>query len=72
MNPQVIRDLVHRQPFEPFEIRLSNGEVHAVKHPEFIIITANRLIVVDPDTDRMSLLSIIHVAEVRMLQAASN
>ena len=34
MNADAIRDYLRREPFEPFVIRMSNGEVHEVRHPE--------------------------------------
>ena len=27
MNAETIRELLHRQPFEPLEVRLSNGDI---------------------------------------------
>ena len=34
MNADAIREFLHREPFEPFVIRMSNGETHEVRHPE--------------------------------------
>jgi hypothetical protein len=70
MHADAIRELLHRQPFEPFELVMSSGEVHQVKHPEFAILSPSRLIVVDPVTDRLAILSLVHITEVRMLQPA--
>ena len=62
-----IRELLHRQPFEPFEVRLSNGDVHIVKHPECVVVTKTRLIIVDLDADRVTIASLLHVASVSMI-----
>ncbi len=70
MNAQAVREMLHRRPFEPFEIIMSSGERHVVRHPEFAIVTANRVFVVDPDTERTSFLALLHVSEMRVLQAA--
>ena len=70
MDIEAIRELLHRQPFEPFEIVMSSGEVHQVKHPEFAILSPSRVVIVDPVTERLAILSRVHITEVRMPQAA--
>lgn len=52
MNMETIREWLRRAPFEPFELRFSNGEVHRVRHPENVALGKNRIIIVDPKTDR--------------------
>jgi hypothetical protein len=49
---------------------MSSGEVHQVKHPEFAIVSPSRVVVVDPVTERLAILSRVHITEVRMPQAA--
>lgn len=34
MNMDTIREWLRKQPFEPFELHMSNGEVFRVGHPE--------------------------------------
>lgn len=70
MNAEAIGELLLRRPFEPFEIVMSSRETHLVKHPEFVILLPSRLVVTDPVTDRMAVLSLIHITEVRLLQPA--
>jgi hypothetical protein len=70
MNMETIREWLHRAPFEPFEIRLSNGEVHQVRHPEYVALGKNRIIIVDPETDKAVHCALIHVNSVSALQAA--
>jgi len=67
MNSDAIRELLKRQPFEPFEVRLSNGDVHVVKHPECVIVTKTRLIIADLDADRVTIVALLHVAAVSMI-----
>lgn len=69
MNMETIREWLNRAPFEPFELRLSNGEVHQVRHPENVALGKNRLIIVDPETDRAVHCSLIHVNSIAALQA---
>lgn len=70
MNPDAVRELLKRQPFEPFEVRMSNGDRHEVRHPEFVIVTAGRMVVADPVSDRLSILSLTNVVELRIAQPA--
>jgi hypothetical protein len=67
MNAEYFRDLLRRQPFEPFAVHLSGGEVHAVRHPENAAVTQTRLVIVDPEADRVTVCSLLHVPSVEML-----
>jgi hypothetical protein len=70
MNMETIREWLNQQPFEPFALRMSNGEAHEVRHPENVALGKNRLIVVDPHLDRAAHLSLIHVNVIEALQSA--
>ena len=52
MNVEAVREMLNQWPFEPFEVVMSSGERHVVKHPEFAILMASRLIVADPVADQ--------------------
>ena len=69
MNADAIREMLDRRPFEPFEIIMSSGERHLVKHPEFAILMLSRVIVTDPVADRAAILSLEHVTELRPSQS---
>jgi len=45
----VIREALHRQPFEAFTIRLADGRKLAVGHPDFVAVGPRRAIVIGPD-----------------------
>jgi len=70
MNPDTIRDFLRRQPFEPFAIRMSNGEVHEVRHPECAIVMKTKVILRYPEEDRAVDCALIHVNTIEPLQAA--
>ena len=36
MHDDRIRDFLRNQPFKPFDIRVSDGRVYTVDHPEFV------------------------------------
>lgn len=71
MNADTIREVLRRTPFEPFEVRMSSGEVHKVNHPEFAMVTPGRLVIADPETERIAILSLFHITEIRTAQAAA-
>ena len=70
MNSETIREYVNRMPFEPFAIRLSNGETHEVRHPENIMILKTRLVLGYPELDRVVQVGLIHVNSIEHLQSA--
>ncbi len=69
MNHEAMRELLQRQPFEPFEIRLTNGEKHEVRHPEMALLLESRLVIALPD-DQMVICPLLHIASVETLQTA--
>jgi hypothetical protein len=69
MNHEAMEELLRRQPFEPFEIRLTNGEKHEVRHPEMVLMLKSRLVIALPD-DRMVICPLLHIASVETLQSA--
>lgn len=51
MNIDKIRILSHAEPFQPFTVRLSDGQRLVIEHPEFLAISPTRdtLLVFKPD-----------------------
>ena len=35
MRYQELYDVLHKSPFQPFRIQLSNGQTHVIRHPDF-------------------------------------
>ena len=70
MNADTIREYLRREPFEPFVIRLSNGEVFEVRHPERAIVMKTRVIVGYPEEDRTVTCALVHINSVEALQAS--
>ncbi|HEY5315853.1 MAG TPA: hypothetical protein VIK18_25210 [Pirellulales bacterium] len=70
MGIETIREWLNRRPFEPFLLRLSDGETHEVRHPENVVLLKSRLIVGYPETDRAVHCSLIHINSIEALQAA--
>ena len=70
MTMESIREFIRREPFEPFVIRLSNGESHEVRHPECVAITRSKVVITYPDEDHVVHCGLIHVNSVETLQQA--
>ena len=70
MNADTIKDYLRREPFEPFVIRLSNGEVHEIRHPECAFVMKTRVIVYYPDEDRSVTCALVHINSVEALRAS--
>lgn len=70
MHVESIRRLLQAQPFEPFEVRMTNGDNHWVRHPENAWLAGSRLYVHDPVANAESICSLLHIATLNMLQPA--
>jgi hypothetical protein len=44
-----IREALHRQPFQPFTLRLADGRSLHVPHPDFVAVGNRRIVVVSED-----------------------
>ncbi len=70
MNADAIHEWLRRQPFQPFEMRLSNGEIHEVRHPELVLLARTHLALADPAADRIQFIALMHVNSIGALQTA--
>ena len=70
MNAETLREWLNRRPFEPFELRLSNGEVYRVRHPEVVAIGRDRIAVYSPEANRFAHVSLVHINSIEALQTA--
>jgi hypothetical protein len=53
MDIDEIRGALHRQPFEPFTIRLADGRSLPVPHPDFVAVAPRRVVVVASEDQRL-------------------
>jgi hypothetical protein len=70
MNAEAIRGYLRREPFEPFVIRMSNGEVYEIRHPECALVMKTKVIVGYPEEDRTVTCALVHINSVEALQAS--
>lgn len=48
-------------PFEPFLIKMSNGEQWGVRHPEDLAVGKHFMVLIEPESDRTHDLYLLHV-----------
>lgn len=70
MNAEAIQAMLRVKPFVPFEVHLSSGEVHEVRHPENAVVLKSNLFIGFPEKDSFALCALSHVTEVQPLQRA--
>lgn len=69
MNAERIREVLNQRPSEPFDVIMSSGERHVVKPPEFLMLLPSTVVVGDPVPDRLAILSLVHVTELRPIHS---
>ena len=52
MSGDSLRELIRAQPFQPFEVHLSSGDVYQVQHPEQVLVTGASMYIWYPDSDK--------------------
>jgi hypothetical protein len=67
---ETLDELLRRQPFEPFEIHLSNGNFYAISHPEAALLFKTKIVIGLPEEGRFVVCFLLHVAEIRMQKQA--
>lgn len=50
MDLEGIREALHKQPFEPFTIRLVDGRSLPVPHADFVAVAPRRMVVLGEDS----------------------
>ena len=78
IRPEDIRELLHKQPFQPFRMHMSNGQSYDVKHPELAIVTRGTIVVAKPAPggeeaigEGFHLVSVLHINDVEVLPSVA-
>lgn len=70
VDRESLNKLLSREPFEPFELHLSSGEIYTVRHPEMAVLGKSKIFVYDATSDMMDIVGLLCVAAVRTAQPA--
>ena len=54
-SPKDIAEFLQRKPFEPFRIHASEGMRYDILHPEFVLISPTRVMIMVPWKDQPTL-----------------
>ena len=57
-----IRERLRREPFEPFIIRASSGQMVRVASPDLAVLMRSEVFVAEPNSDRWTQLPYLHSA----------
>jgi hypothetical protein len=49
MDVEGLKEALHKEPFQPFTIRMADGRRLPVPHPDFVAVVPRRIIVVAED-----------------------
>ncbi len=70
MEANTLNELLRRQPFQPFRLKLSNSEAVDIRNPALVVLMKRDIFIADPSGDRFHIYSLMHVVRVESLQAA--
>ena len=73
MRPLDVLEWVKREPFEPFGLHMSNGEVYPVRHPENVLVGTAVCYLPkfrDDIVEHMSSISLRHIVKIEPLNGA--
>ena len=65
------RELLHRQPFEPFTIVMTSGERYLVENPDNVAVSDTRISLFPPRTERWILIRLNQVASIESIEKAA-
>ncbi len=75
MRYQEVYDVLHRQPFQPFRIQLTNGQSQVITHPDFAWLMRTSVLVAhssgeDEVPDRFHQYDLLHVVGIEPVNRA--
>jgi hypothetical protein len=70
LNMRTIRERLHRVPFKPFEMRLTDGRRVPIQHPDFVALGGS--VVVTDETDGVQEVDALHVSRSSHFQNPKN
>ena len=70
MDAETINELLKRQPFSPFKVKLSNQETVDILNPDLVVVMKRDIFIADPSRDHFHIYSLMHVVSIESAQAA--
>lgn len=67
-----LKDLLTREPFQPFRVRLTSGDHYDVRDPSLAVMMKSRLFIALPKSDRSVVVPFLHIAALETLANGRN
>ena len=72
MTADTIQEALDKEPFEPFRIRVTNGDSYYVHNPHMVALMKSKVFVALPDSERWVFVSYLHIAAIESLNGESH
>lgn len=76
MRPEDLREFTRKNPFEPYRIHVTSGQVYDISHPDQVIVLRSRLVIgvggENGVPDRVEDVALIHIMRITPLMAEAN
>jgi len=76
MRPEDLLQHLRRQPFQPFRIHMTGGEVYDIRHPDQAIVMRSRVVVgagaKNGVPDHLEHLALVHIVRVEEQPPTTN
>lgn len=66
MRAHVVRGLLIAKPFRPFTIKVVEGDIYHIGHPESISVTKDTIYIGEKGNSNMLLIDLLHVIKVEL------
>ncbi len=78
MRTEDVREFVHRRPFRPFRVTLTDGRTYDVHHPEMAMVGRSSVVIglpqpgdPEPVYDRAVTVALIHIMQIEHIETAA-
>ena len=62
-----LKELLAKEPFHPFRITLSSGQIYDVRHPDLFVLGKDVAYHMHPKSELQSILRLVQIAAVDMI-----
>lgn len=67
MTADTIREMLDREPFEPFRVVTSSGESYVVRNPHLVALLRSEFMIAHPNSDRRAFIPYLNVTAVETI-----
>ncbi len=64
MSANELREILGREPLQPFRVRLTSGDAYEIHNPHLAVAMRNRVFIAIADSDRWTFVPYLHIAAV--------